>query len=96
MENNSRGVRAKRWLATYWGACRDKCRAVLVGLEGEYIPTVRSISWLKFAEVDYDDFRRSSLRVRLTTRLLRGSMNTLKNVHVPKSLPGTIKNATCT
>jgi len=36
----------------------DKCRAVLVGSEGEYHSNCPlDQRWLKFAEIDYDDFR---------------------------------------
>jgi len=47
-------------LAGYVLAARavDKCRAVLVGLEGEYHSNCPlDQRWLKFAEIDYDDFR---------------------------------------
>jgi Domain of unknown function (DUF5069) len=36
----------------------DKCRAVLAGWEGEYhSKCALDQRWLKFAEIDYDDFR---------------------------------------
>src|SRR5882724_7807357 len=36
----------------------DKCRAVLVGLEGEYHSNCPlDQRWLKFAEIDYNEFR---------------------------------------
>src|SRR5437879_10455719 len=36
----------------------DKCRAVLAGREGEYHSNCPlDQRWLKFAEIDYDDFR---------------------------------------
>jgi len=47
-------------LADYVLAARavDKCRAVLVGSEGEYHSNCPlDQRWLKFAEIDYDDFR---------------------------------------
>ena len=47
-------------LAGYVLAARavDKCRAVLVGLEGEYHSNCPlDQRWLKFAEIDYDAFR---------------------------------------
>ena len=47
-------------LAGYVLAARavDKCRAVLVGLEGEYHSNCPlDQRWLNFAEIDYDDFR---------------------------------------
>ena len=47
-------------LAGYVLAARavDKCRAVLVGWEGEYHSNCPlDQRWLKFAEIDYDDFR---------------------------------------
>ncbi len=50
----------RQTLAGYVLAARavDKCRAVLVGLEGEYHSNCPlDQRWLKFAEIDYDDFR---------------------------------------
>jgi Domain of unknown function (DUF5069) len=47
-------------LAGYVLAARavDKCRAVLAGWEGEYHSNCPlDQRWLKFAEIDYDDFR---------------------------------------
>jgi len=47
-------------LAGYVLAARavDKCRAVLVGREGEYHSNCPlDQRWLKFAEIDYEDFR---------------------------------------
>src|SRR5438067_11693506 len=50
----------RQTLAGYVLAARavDKCRAVLAGWEGEYHSNCRlDQRWLKFGEVDYDDFR---------------------------------------
>jgi hypothetical protein len=50
----------RQTLAGYVLAARavDKCRAVLVGWEGEYHSNCPlDQRWLKFAEIDYDDFR---------------------------------------
>jgi hypothetical protein len=50
----------RQTLAGYVLATRavDKCRAVLVGWEGEYHSNCPlDQRWLKFAEIDYDDFR---------------------------------------
>jgi Domain of unknown function (DUF5069) len=47
-------------LAGYVIAARalDKCRAVLVGWQGEYHSNCPvDQRWLKFAEIDYDDFK---------------------------------------
>src|SRR5436189_5518931 len=50
----------RQTLADYVLAARavDKCRAVLAGWEGEYHSNCPlDQRWLKFAEIDYDDFR---------------------------------------
>jgi len=50
----------RQTLAGYVLAARavDKCRAVLAGCEGEYHSNCPlDQRWLKFAEIDYDDFR---------------------------------------
>jgi Domain of unknown function (DUF5069) len=50
----------RQTLAGYVLAARavDKCRAVLVGWEGDYHSNCPlDQRWLKFAEIDYDDFR---------------------------------------
>jgi len=50
----------RQTLAGYVLAARavDKCRAVLVGWEGEYHSNCPlDQRWLKFTEIDYDDFR---------------------------------------
>ena len=50
----------RQTLAGYVLAARavDKCRAVLVGWEGEYHSNCPlDQRWLKFAELNYDDFR---------------------------------------
>ncbi len=50
----------RQTLAGYVLAARavDKCRAVLAGWEGEYHSNCPlDQRWLKFAEIDYDDFR---------------------------------------
>src|SRR5947207_15169471 len=50
----------RQTLAGYVLAARavDKCRAVLIGWEGEYHSNCPlDQRWLKFAEIDYDDFR---------------------------------------
>ena len=50
----------RQTLAGYVLAARavDKCRAVLVGWEGEYHSNCPlDQRWLKFAEIDYEDFR---------------------------------------
>jgi uncharacterized protein DUF5069 len=85
-------------LAGYVLAARavDKCRAVLVGWEGEYHSNCPvDQRWLKFAEIDYDDFRSFVATGATMMRLPSGSAITLKSVRVPKSLRGTTKNATC-
>jgi len=50
----------RQTLAGYVLAARavDKCRAVLAGWEGEYHSNCPlDQRWLKFAEIDYEDFR---------------------------------------
>src|SRR6266511_6104384 len=50
----------RQTLAGYVLAARavDKCRAVLAGWEGEYHSNCPlDQRWLKFAEIDYDEFR---------------------------------------
>src|SRR2546429_9713599 len=50
----------RQTLADYVLAARavDKCRAVLIGWEGEYHSNCSlDQRWLKFAGIDYDDFR---------------------------------------
>jgi hypothetical protein len=50
----------RQTLAGYVLAARavDKCRAVLAGWEGDYHSNCPlDKRWLKFAEIDYDDFR---------------------------------------
>src|SRR6266566_1067627 len=50
----------RQTLAGYVLAARavDKCRAVLLGWEGEYHSNCPlDQRWLKFAEIDYDEFR---------------------------------------
>src|SRR5438045_5273618 len=50
----------RQTLAGYVLAARavDKCRAVLAGREGEYHSNCPlDQRWLKFAEIDYEDFR---------------------------------------
>jgi hypothetical protein len=49
----------RQTLAGYVLAARavDKCRAVIVGWEGEYHSNCPlDQRWLKFGEIDYDDF----------------------------------------
>jgi uncharacterized protein DUF5069 len=74
----------------------DKCRAVLVGWEGEYHSNCPlDQRWLKSAEIDYETSDHSSPPARPMMRLLRGLVNMQRSVRAPRSSPGTIKNETC-
>src|SRR5204863_5584307 len=88
----------RQTLAGYVLAARavDKCRAVLVGLEGEYHSNCPlDQRWLKFAEIDYDDFRAFVATGATDEEIAAWIGEHAKSVRVPRSLPGTIKNATC-
>jgi hypothetical protein len=58
MEKNSREVRALCWRATCWLRAQWTSAApCLPGGKGEYSNCPLDQLWLKFAEIDYDDFR---------------------------------------
>ena len=85
-------------LAGYVLAARavDKCRAVLVDWQGEYHSNCPlDQRWLNFAEIDYGDFRLLVASGGPTIRSLRGLRKMRRSVRVPRSLPGTTRNATC-
>ena len=76
----------RQTLAGYVLAARavDKCRAVLIGWEGEYHSNCPlDQRWLKFAEIDYDDFR-SFVATGATDDLDEGIAVQLKPVEKPK------------
>ena len=89
----------RQTLAGYVLAARavDKCRAVLAGWEGEYHSNCPlDQRWLKFAEIDYDEFRSFVAAGATDDEIVEpGSAIMPKSVHVPKSLRGIIKNVTC-
>jgi hypothetical protein len=89
----------RQTLAGYVLAARaaDKCRAVLVSWEGEYHSNCPlDQRWLKFAEIDYDDFR-SFVATGATDDEIAGWIGEhAKKRPRAEILPGTTKNVTCT
>ena len=86
-------------LAGYVLAARavDKCRAVLLGWEGEYHSNCPlDQRWLSLLRSITTTSDRSLPPARPMMRLLRGLANMQKNVRAVRLSPGTIKNATCT
>ncbi len=84
-------------LAGYVLAARaiDKCRAVLLGWEGEYHCPLDQ-RWLKFAEIDYDDFRSFVATGATDDEISAWIREHAKKVRAVRLSLGTIKNATCT
>jgi len=71
--------------------------AVLVGWGGDYHSNCPlDQRWLKFAEIDYDDFRSFVATGATDEEIAAWIGEHTKKVRVPKSLPGTTRNATCT
>jgi hypothetical protein len=77
---NTRAVRAKRRRLRTGCACGGQMPRSARGMEGEYHSNCPlDQRWLKFAEIDYDDFRAPSPPVQLTMRLRHGLPSTLKS-----------------
>src|SRR2546426_900759 len=74
----------------------EKCRAVLVGWQGEYHSNCPlDQRWLKFAEIDYNAFKSFVATVQPMKRSLPGLVSTPRNVPVPTLSSGTTWSVTC-
>jgi len=68
----------------------DKCRAVLVGWQGEYHSNCPLDQiWLKFAEIDYPEFRAFVASGASDEEIATWMRNTPKSDRAPRSSPGT-------